>query len=125
MGSESTKLTCQRVRNRIIELLDSYSSLEKIASQGAFEMINRVDDSFPIDYEKARGVFSESERQAIAKFSELAAKAADVTNEDTWDVDWFRVSQEWVSASAYAKLALVIFSKRGCFPEQHEEGLPD
>ncbi len=98
-----------------------YSSLDDIASLGAYEMIELVGDLLPLDYDEAPKVFSEREKEAISKFAELAENAADATEEDTWSVDWFKSSKEWVSVSEFAKQALVIFSERGRFSEEYEK----
>ena len=121
MEEISRQLLYQRLRNRLIELLDMYSSLGDIATLGAYEMIELVGDLLPLDYDEAPKVFSEKEKEAISKFAELAEKASDATKEDTWSVDWFKTSEEWVSVSNFAKQALVIFSERGRFSEEHEE----
>ncbi|WP_299985836.1 hypothetical protein [uncultured Ruegeria sp.] len=121
MEEISRQLLYQRLRNRLIELLDMYSSLDDIASLGAYEMIELVGDLLPLDYDEAPKVFSEREKEAISKFAELAENAADATEEDTWSVDWFKSSKEWVSVSEFAKQALVIFSERGRFSEEYEK----
>jgi hypothetical protein len=123
MEKISRQLLYQRLRNRVIELLDMYSSFDHIATLGAYEMIDMVDDWLPLNYEEAPKVFSEKEKVAIAKFMELAAGAADATKEDTWDTAWFKNSEEWVSVSEFAQQALVVFSVRGQFSEESEEVL--
>ena len=88
---------------------------------GAFETIDMVDDWLPLDFEKAPKVFSKAEKEAIAEFIQLAEVAADATEEDTWDIEWFRASREWVRLSQFAKHVLDIFSERGRFSEESEE----
>lgn len=121
MEEISRQLLYQRLRNRVIELLDTYSSLEDIATLGAYEMIEMVDDWLPLDYAEAPKVFSEKEKVAVAKFTELATAAAEATKENTWSIDWFRNSAEWVSVSRFAEHALAVFSERGRFSEESEE----
>ncbi|MEL0438432.1 hypothetical protein [Phycobacter sp. K97] len=121
MEEISQQLLYQRLRNRVIELFEIHSSIEDIASMGAFETINMVDDWLPLDFEKAPKVFSEAEKEAIAEFIQLAEVAADATEEDTWDIEWFRASREWVRLSQFAKYVLDIFSERGRFSEESEE----
>ena len=123
MEEISRQLLYQRLRNRLIELLDIYSSFDDIATLGAYEMSEMVCDLLPLNYEEAPKVFSEKEKEVIARFIELADGAADATKEDTWNVDWFKNSEEWVNVSNFAKQALAIFSKRGRFSEEHEEDL--
>ena len=124
MEKISQQLLYQRLRNRVIELLDMYSSLDDIATLGAYEMINLVDDYLPLDYADAPKVFSEKEKVAIAKFMKLATAASDATEENTCSVDWFRSSKEWVSVSRFAEQALAVFTERGRFSEESEEAFP-
>ena len=98
-----------------------YSSLDDIATLGAYEMIELVADLLPLNYDEAPKVFSEMEIEAISRFAELVEYAADATEEDTWSVDWFKSSEDWVSVSKFAKRALAVFSERGRFSEEHEE----
>lgn len=53
----------------------------------------------------------------------LADIATDATKVDTWDVERFEGSKEWVRISKIAKQALVIFAERGRFSEEYEEDL--
>ncbi len=117
------QLLYQRLRNRVIELLDLFCSLHDIASFGSFEAINMVEDWLPLDYEKAPKVFSQKEKKAVREFMELWEVAADVTNEETQNVEWLERSVEWVRLSKSAKRALRIFSERGRFSEDCEEVL--
>lgn len=121
MEEISRQLLYQRLRNRFIELLDMYSSLNDIATIGAYEMIELAYDLLPLNYDEAPKVFSKKEKEAISKFAELAKNAAEATEEDTWSIDWFKRSEEWVNVSEFAKQALVIFAERGRFSEEHEE----
>lgn len=123
MEEVSQEVIYQRVRNRVIELLDMYSSFDDVATVGAYEMINMVDDQLPLDYDKAPKVFSEKEKEIINKFMELVDGAADATTENVWDVVWFKNSVEWVKVSEFAKQALAVFSERGRFSEEHEDVL--
>ncbi|MFN3249465.1 hypothetical protein [Roseibium album] len=93
-----------------------------ISSQ--LDHVSKMDDDWlPLDYEKAPNVFSQSEKYAIAEFLELAGVAADATGEDTWSVEWFDNSEEWMRLSKTAKRAFVTFSERGRFSEDREEDL--
>lgn len=124
MDEISQQLLYQRLRNRVIELLDLYCSFEDIAKFGAFEAINMVDDWLPLDYDEAPKVFSQKEKDAIREFLELWDMAADATDEDTQDVAWLEGSAEWVRLSKSAKRAFNIFSERGRFSEEKEEVWP-
>lgn len=123
MEDISQQLLYQRLRNRVIELLEMHSSFEDIAALGAFEMINMVDDWLPLDYSEAPKVFSEKEKEVVSQFIEFAEVAAEATNSDTWDVEYFKGAEEWVRLSEFSKNALAIFEKRGRFSEETEEHL--
>lgn len=123
MDEISRQLLYQRLRNRVIELLELYCSFDDIAKLGAFEAINMVDDWLPFDYDEAPKVFSEKEKGAVREFLQLWDGAADATDEDTQDVAWLESSVEWVRLSKSAKRALHIFSERGRFSEDEEEKL--
>ncbi|MEP3845711.1 MAG: hypothetical protein ABJM43_10285 [Paracoccaceae bacterium] len=123
MKEISQQLLYQRLRNRVIELFEMHSSLEDMATLGAFEMVNMVDDWLPLGYDEAPNVFSEKEKAVVAEFMELADRAADATDENTWKVEWFKNSEQWVRLSEFAQQALVTFSERGCFSEEYEEVL--
>ncbi|MDA8747678.1 hypothetical protein N9M66_05660 [Litoreibacter sp.] len=99
MNEISQQLLYQRLRNRVIELLDLYCSFHDIAKFGAFEAINMVENWLPLDYEKAPKVFSQKEKDAVREFIELWDVAADATHEDTQDVAWLESSVEWVRLS--------------------------
>lgn len=65
-------------------------------------------------------MFSEQEIEVISKFLELADVAADATSNDTWDIVWFRNSEEWVILSDFAKQPLATFAERGRLSEEQE-----
>ena len=58
--------------------------------------------------------------EVIAKFLELSDVAADATGNDTWDIAWFRNSEEWVILSDFAKQSLATFAERGRLSEEQE-----
>lgn len=126
MENISRTLLDQRLRNRVIELLELCASFEDIATLGAFEVINMIDDWLPLESDKALNVFetskvfSENEKQATAQFFKLMENAAEVTDQDCWDVAWFESSSEWVELSKFSKETLEIFAKRGRFSEEIE-----
>ena len=53
----------------------------------------------------------------------LAETASDATEENTWDIEWFRAAREWVRLSEFAYVALVVFSERGRLSEEKYEAL--
>ena len=105
----------------MIDILDLYASIDDLAKFGAFQAINMVDDWLPIDYDRSPNVFVESERSEIAEFFRLFEIASNSTNRDTWDVNWFKSSDEWMHLSAAAKNALLVLLERGHFSEDKEE----
>ena len=53
----------------------------------------------------------------------LAETASDATEENTWDIEWFRAAKEWVRLSEFDYVALVVFSDRGRRSGDKEEAL--
>jgi hypothetical protein len=121
MEKISGQLLYQRMRNRVIELLDLYSSLEDVAKFGAFEVLEMVDDWLPLDYEKGPQVFSVSEQDVISSFLKLKETASDCTVNDVWDVRWFEKSEEWSNISKFAMQSHALFMVRGRFSEEKEQ----
>lgn len=121
MEEISTQLLYQRIRNRVIELMEMHSTFE--GTLGAFSMLNMVDDWLPVPYENAPNVFSTKEKDAIADFLRLFEVAADATLVNTWDVEWFKNSPEWSALSKVAQEAYDIFMQRGRFSEDDEQAL--
>lgn len=124
MKEISRQLLYQRLRNRVIELMELHTSVKDIANLGAFEVLNMVDGWLPLNYEEAPKVFNKNEKAAITSFLKLANVAADVSVEDTWDVQWFNNSAEWSELSTFARQSLAVFMVRGRFSEDREEVLP-
>ncbi|MEP6017235.1 MAG: hypothetical protein ABJ251_01990 [Paracoccaceae bacterium] len=121
MSEISQQLLYQRIRNRVIELLDWYCSFDDLAKFGVSEAINMVDDWLPIDYDKAPNVFNEQEKRVIAEFFQLFEAASNATDEDACDVNWLKSSDEWIRLSAVARNALPVLLERGRFSEEIEE----
>lgn len=121
MDEISQQLVYQRVRNRVIEVLELYCSLDDLAKFGAFEAINMADDWLVLDYKKAPKVFNQKERDAVGDFMKLWDVASNATNEDISSVAEFESSMEWVRLCETAKQAVLIFSERGRFSEEIEE----
>ena len=121
MDEISRQLLYQRLRNRVIELIELFCSFDDIAKFGAFEVINMADDWLPLDYDRAPNVFTNKEKEVIAVFIQLVEAASNVTDEDTWDVNWFESSSEWVQLTSSAKVALAVLLERGRFSEEIEE----
>ena len=124
MDEISQQIIYQRLRNRVIEVLDLYCSFHGIAKFGAFEAINIAEDFLPLDFEQTPNVYSQKEKDAVSEFMELWEIAADATHENTQDAAWLESSVEWVRLSNSAKRGFRIFSERGRFSEDYEEELP-
>lgn len=123
MDEISNQLLYQRLRNRVIELLELYSTFEDIAQFGSFETIEKVFDWLPIDFDIVPLVFSEQEKETVIGFIRLVGEASDATQENTWDVDYFRSSKEWCQLRHFAESALQTFLARGRFSEDEEVSL--
>ena len=121
MDEISQQLLYQRLRNRVIDLLDLYCSFDDLAKIGSFEAINMIDDWLPLDYDKVPNVFIEQEKRAIEEFIKLFETVSNATDEDIWEVNWFKSSDEWIRLSAAARNALSVLFERGRFSEEIEE----
>jgi hypothetical protein len=124
MEQISPQLVYQRLRNRVIELMEMHFTAEDAAALGAFELVNMVDDWFPLTYDAAPKVFNAKEKDAISDFLRQAAVAADATVIDTWDAEWFKNSPEWSALFKVAQEVHAILMQRGRFSEDEEETLP-
>lgn len=118
MTADSKYLVYQRIRNRVIELLEMYASLECVAQFGAFGIIEMHDDFLPIEFSEIPDVFTTEEQAAIANFTALVEQASAATITDTSDLEWLVDSEEWWSLSVFSKQALKVFIKRGRYEEQ-------
>lgn len=121
MDQISQQLLYQRLRNRVIELLELYCSFDHLAKIGAFEAINLVNDWLPLDYAEAPNVFTEQEQRAISAFLKRYERASEATDEDIRDANSFKASDEWIRLSTVAEEALTVLLERGRFSEEIEE----
>ena len=80
-----------------------------------------IDDWLPLDYDKVPNVFIEQEKRAIEEFIKLFETVSNATDEDIWEVNWFKSSDEWIRLSAAARNALSVLFERGRFSEEIEE----
>lgn len=120
MEQISQQLLFQRLRNRVIEVLELHASLEGVVASGTFEVVNIVEDWLPLDYEKAPKVFSEHEKEAITVFLRLSEAFAEAALENKWDKGWLRTSAEWLALSKYSEDALAVFMQRGRFQKKQK-----
>jgi len=124
MEHVSNRLLHQRLRNRVIELLDLHSCPDAVSRFGAHEAINLVDDFLPLDFHDAPGIFSEAEQLAITSFLILVDRASDVTDTDHLTTDWFTDSPEWGALSNFSRRTYNLFMVRGVSNEEREDTSP-
>lgn len=120
MASIPEKLLHQRLRNRVIEVLEIASSPESIAEFGAFGTIDWLDDflsTTPNDEPAANDVYTGEERMALARVTEAFEAASDVTDVDLYDAGQIAAIVEWQNLIAVSNGALDVFAKRGKFSE--------
>ena len=122
MGDISDTLLAQRWRNRIIESLEVFASLEQQMLIGADETINMWEDC--INEERLKifippAVTSE-EREAILKFHEVWEEVADSAPQFMPPVEELLPTAAWQKLMATAEEALLIFYKRGRLNEDIE-----
>ena len=68
MEELSERIVCQRIRNRIIEVLECVSSFDDVAKLGAFETINLCYDYLPLQNIRGLDVYTETEILILEKF---------------------------------------------------------
>jgi hypothetical protein len=119
MSEVSQELLNQRLRNRIMELLEVYSSEEGWAYLGPDEVINQwgdlVDDSRIGKYVKP--AFSHEEQEALHKFNELWKEYCRSTPRVMPAVEVLKKTSKWQSLREQAASTLALFSERGRFEE--------
>lgn len=124
MESISKILIAQRIRNRIIECFEDFSSFE-FAKFGTFNAINAWDDwVFDRIYKEENypsPIFSEIERKAIRDFCEILSNASDATKIDIFNEEQLKNKPEWVKLVKVADAYLKTFEVRGRFSEEAEE----
>jgi hypothetical protein len=128
--SVSRVVLAQRIRNRIIEYLETASSYEEqlayqanapIAHVGA-EMINQWEDWV---HEHSQAVFtdpifSQAEQQAIKDFNGVWDKVADDVPEPLPELSVLIETEPWRRLQEAALSALEVFQRRGKFDEEKE-----
>lgn len=111
----------QRIRNRLIDYFEIASSLDLIASFGAFEIINMWDDLVVDPEFSDEPVFSPFERKAIQVIGEILSRCAAETEQDVFCASTLAKSQSWQQLRDAATAALSEFQKRGRFPNDTVE----
>ena len=120
----------QRIRNRIIEYLETASSFEEqleyqAAAPIAFipaEMINQWEDWVhdPNDAFFAEPVFSPAEQDAIKAFNGVWDSVADDTPDPLPELSVLMETEPWQRLQEAAMRALEVFRRRGKFDEDED-----
>ncbi len=120
----STRVVLQRIRNRIIEYLETTASVERQRADRVSpgETINQwgdwVNPSWLPSY--VPPVFTLPERDAILKFHAVWDEVASSVPREAVIVDDVAQSAPWQRLGEAAQAALAIFATRGKLPEDHE-----
>jgi len=111
----------QRLRNRIIEILDTFSNEECIEKIGTGEIIEQWYDYVDEDRLDSYGlpIFSNEELKALRRFHNLLEKSYQKVPE-TWALNDLSGNKEWNILVYSAKEELKIFQKRGRMDEENE-----
>ena len=121
MSEISDTLLKQRLRNRIIEVLDAFSDEECVEIIGTGEIIEQwydyVDEERLVFYD--RPIFSNEELNALKRFHNLLENSNQKVPE-TWSLNELLGNKEWESLVSTAKEELQIFQKRGRMDEEQE-----
>jgi len=118
----SQKLLQQRIRNRIIENLESFSNSTWVNQLGTDEIINMwydqmgEDESFEFFSEP---VFANKEQNSIKKFHNLL-ESSYKNIPSTWKREELLENKEWLKLVETAKEELNVFIVRGRFSEEQE-----
>ena len=120
----TSQLVYQRVRNRVIEMLEWLIECESIPPDlGMNELINcwadwvptpLSDDYFPVP------VFSEAEQKRVRDVNNAVDKFCDVTPRNIVDANAALKLPEWSVVVESAKLALADMMARGRMPEDQD-----
>ena len=121
MTNISEKLVMQRIRNRIIEVLDMFADDESVSKIGSDEIIEFWYDF--VDEEKFSGfnkpVFSESEITSIRRFHNLLEKTySNVPS--SFSLESLMSNKYWCRLKELANNETEVFLKRGRFSEDEE-----
>jgi len=127
-SAPSRQLVAQRVRNRIIEYLELASSFDKqleyehaVPINVPLEIINQWEDSNPESIaDIGEPVFDSHESEAIAAFDRIWNQVAAATPDPLPPLRALQQSSQWNVLRGAAEVALLVFLKRGRFPEEVE-----
>ena len=127
----SPRVVEQRVRNRVIEVLELTSSFETQAEyeravpfvNTPYEVINGFEDWVGHDPRldpSAMSVYSAEEVAALGEFNLAWESAAEALPDDYPPVSLAQSLPEWSRLRAAAAKALAVFEGRGKLPEDYE-----
>ena len=121
--SISTTLLQQRVRNRMMDVLEIAASFENIARFGSYEVINRWGDWHhgPAPAFYAEPVFSPEEVRQIIAFAVVLDEAAEIDEPQYFKPEQLYGLMHWRRLRAAAEEALAVFERRGRFPEDEDQ----
>ena len=122
MEEISDLLLNQRIRNRIIEVLEITASYEEQEKHGGDEFINMwedwVDDERIGDY--VEPVFTKKEQERLAEFHKAWNYVANHTPQFLPDISELKKNNDWTNLMASASDALAVFRQRGKLSEESE-----
>jgi hypothetical protein len=123
----TSQLIDQRVRNRIIEMLEWLIECESTPPQlGMDELINSWEDWVPIPVEQGYfpcPVFTSEEADLLCKVSSVIRTFCEITPKSIQDGAAAVALPQWVSVISAAKSALSVMCKRGRMSEDEEQYL--
>jgi hypothetical protein len=127
----SPRLVAQRMRNRIIELMEGLAEGEPyLRKVGVAEWINQFFDWMPFDDKEplSNSAMTEAELQAVSSVRELMDKITQVSNGlggDGHDEVERLIATGWVRRAQQAgQNTLSLMQSRGYFSEDFEESEP-
>ena len=118
----SRKLLQQRIRNRVIENLESFADPVWVRKLGTDEIINMWYDHMDDDEDFTfftEPVFNLKETNAIKRFHYLL-ESTYKTIPTTWSLSDLSNNQEWKQLTIQAHEELSVFMERGRFSEEAE-----
>jgi len=122
MEEISDLLLNQRIRNRIIEVLEITTSYEEQEKHGGDEVINMwedwVDDERIGDY--VEPVFTKKEQERLAEFHKAWNYVSNHTPQFLPDISELKKNNDWTNLMASASDALAVFRQRGKLSEESE-----
>jgi hypothetical protein len=120
MEVASKKIVCQRIRNRIIEVLELVSSFDDVAKIGAFEAINLCYDYLPFQNFRSFDVYSNTEILLLDKFATQLHETSNLTTYDIQDKKVLEKSEEWTKLRLVSIKTVKLMNELGKFSEDVE-----